>query len=307
MSRNYHRTALSSWEEWKRKCAIKLCSDLSREDLVSFVEPQLISAFGKVFPDQAAFLTNLCENRWSGGGAFHFFETYMHSVSGQSGKRWKDWTFLRAAENKDDPLETAIEKCVSCCLSTAVLRRMTEDLKSDASAARLVGVKVRSLSEPISGGDAPADLFSITMDLAQPDPADEVALRELIEIGHEEAEKEFGGMPWDTRVAVLATALGISLDSPEVKTAAGKGKSVLYTRVNLKKEDQRRIGRSACSRLWLKFRDSVLARWPQEDLRTVDLLADAYVQELQKLVVEWGTSEKSLEPLFSIEKEALEH
>lgn len=300
MSKQFHKTSVPEWSEWKQKCAIDLCSEPCRESLVLFVGPQLIKKYEKVCPGRALPST---DTRHKGGGArtaFHFLETYMHSVSSVTGKRWKDWLFERAAMNTDDSPEEAIEKIVSTCLDNAVLRRMTEAEEDDGFAARSKGATAISMDAPI--GEESGTLADILGDLASPDVADQAGLNELIEIGRSEATVYFEKMPHPERIAVLASAWDLSLDSPMVKRAAGKGKSVLYDSVNLPKEEQLQLGRSFCSRLWLDFRTEIQARWPEEDGRTLELLADAFIQGLGNTAIEWGKSEKSLEPLFSQEQ-----
>lgn len=302
MSEVFHKTSWPEWVEWKKECAISLCSESTRESLVNFVGPQLIKKYRRVCPGRTV---PLIDSREGGGGArtgFHFFEAYMHSVSSKSGKRWKDWLFQRAAMNTADTPEVAIEKAVSACLDTAVLRRMTEGERDDATAARSKGESASSINVP-TGDEKTGTNEDFLMDLATPDPADEVALNELISIGHSEAATYFEKMSHPQRVAVLASALNLSLGMPEVTKVAGKGKSVLYDSVNLSKPEQRHLGRSFCSRIWLDFRQKFQAQCPKEDPRTLDLLGDAFVQELGNVVIEWGKSEKSLAFLFSQEED----
>lgn len=297
VSAHFHKTSWAEWVEWKKKCAIDLCSEPSRESLVLFVGPQLIKKYHEVCPGRTLPLIDTRKEKGGARTGFHFFETYMHSVSSGTGKRWKDWLFQRAAMNTENSPEVAIEKEVSTCLNNAVLRRMTEGEEDDATAARSKGENVISINAPTGEERTYEDILN---DLATPNPADEAALNELITIGRSEAAIHLGKIPRYQRIAVLASALNLSLGMPEVTTAAGKGKSALYDSVNLPKQEQRQMGRSFCSRFWQDFRRRIESQYPNEDRRTLDLLSDAFVQELGNAAIEWGKSEKSLAPLFSL-------
>lgn len=309
------RTSWEDWVEWKEKCAVDLCGEEVKDRLVRFVGPQLINQFKRVCPGRQLPTVDSREDGTAARSGFHFFETYMHCTSGNTGKRWKDWLFERSKINVSDPPHVAVEKQVSATLKNAVLRMMTEGEENEDQAARgkksdhtsdeqkaCGAISLQSSGGHDDGSGEGGELFDFLEDLASPDPADEAALRELIEIGREEARKYVEDMPGDERVAVLASVLGISLAHPSIQTVATKSKSMLYDLVNLKKAEQDRLGRTFCTAQWRLFRDKIGRRWPLEDARTLDLLADAFVQALGEEILAWGKSEKSLKVLFDLEK-----
>lgn len=275
-----HKTTIHSWEEWKHKCALALCSEPTRAELAGFVGPILRSKIRAWDPN-----ASLSPGRSEGdteADFFHLFESYMHTTSSATGKRWKDWLFAGTARGKDSN-ETAIERMVCSCLST-----IAEDvyLKEGPGKLKRAGGTTVSFDEPaIEDGDPIGQLLA---DPAAPDPSQEAEIAELREIAREEAARVFPGLEWPLRIVLLAQAMDRKLNEPIFAELAGRSQSTLY---QLFKDFP------------IKLEAELAERFSSQDTRTLRLLAIFTIQELGREILSWARSEKSCAPLFISEGE----
>ncbi len=273
------KTKLESWQEWKRKCALKPCSDAAKEDLSSFGGPIIVGLCRKFDPD----LTIPSESnvdRW------HLFESYMHLRSGTTGKRWKDWLFEKAAGSTDDPA-TVLEKEAYHCMWTTVLQFCNREGRSKE---RKVGQEVVSKDAPASDGPG-APLIGDSLQIpAWLDPASQAEWAELQEIAKTEADRHFAAMKEPPRVALLANALGLSLANPGIERIADRKSSVLYDYL---------------TKLPSEIRLTIDRDYSSEDVRTVDALIALTIETLRELSLIWGKSEKRMEPLFVLAEDTM--
>lgn len=301
---------LSTWLSWKRNCALDLCEEEEKAQLAAFVGPILINRWAS--QSRGISIENLgSAARPPHLAAFHYFETYMHSSSGATGKKWKDWLFAKSEQRPEEqPQHEAIKALVIRLLGNAVLTSMMKDEVSwrpklrkaadgEAKTAELVFVSMHEPQEADGKTWSVEDLLP-TATYAQPD--NEAALKELEAEGYAFAKSYFENVDFVTRVAFLAATLGIGLAEEVVEEVAGKKKSVLYARLELPKDKQieqvpppgRRF-----SALWLELRTALGSRWTKEDKLTLDLLADFALVALSEINFSWAGTEKRCEPLFS--------
>lgn len=267
-----HTTRIESWKEWKRECAIQLCSEATKDDLSSFAAPVIGGLYHKFDRDLQVPVSS---DRW------HLFETYMHATSSKTGKRWKDWLFEKADGSNDDPA-IVLEKEANCCMGSVILKICQKEGRAkDIKAGRTVV----STDEPVSGG---ADSPTIGSTLAAPkwmDPASQAEWKELQEIAIFVAEFHIAGMERPQKVALIANTLGISLDDPTVKATAQRGKDALYRYVNQIPDD---------------IRATIESKYESEDSETIDALFALTVNALRECILIWGKSERSIEPFFRL-------
>lgn len=274
MSR-FEKTHRNSWEEWKRCCAIDLCGSEAKNNLCTYGAQVVSQLWRKCSPDIAPpFDSN--QQRW------HLFEVHMHTESGKTGKRWKDWLFERA-ENSSDDFATVLEKMTYVCMRTTVNQLCSNEGHLKAHMAR---VRLTDWDAPLfKETDSHATFGDNHAGNPWEDPAQTAAWNELREIAQQEAADLFKSLDLAARTSLLADCLGISLDEPAVTKLAGKGKTVLYTRLT---KTAKQAG------------DSLREKYSAEDARTLDLLVALTQESLQEASILWGKSEKLAEPLFIV-------
>jgi hypothetical protein len=303
---------LSTWLSWKRNCALDLCTAEEQSQLASFIGPILIKHWEKHSRGVSILNFSPDDRRSPLHTAFHYFETYMHSTSGATGKRWKDWLFARAEGRwQDQPYEEALKANVIQILGNAVLVSMMKgevywkpDLRKSVDGAKKSAAAVFvSFDDPHKEEEQSWKVQDFLPAATHSRPDNEAALNELQIEGNSFAEKYFEKIDFVTRVALLAATLGISLSESVVEHAVGKKKSVLYGRLELSKEKQLQFipapGRRF-SALWLEIRSELAKQWPREEKITLDLLTDFSLEALSEVNFRWAESEKRCEPLFSL-------
>jgi hypothetical protein len=271
-----HHPQISSWEEWKARCALALCGPDTQADLMAFVSPILAAKVRRLDP-----LIQLSPGKAQGdqsGDYFHFFESYMHCTSGVTGKRWKDWLFQVMARSGDSN-QAALEKAVCSCLRTIAGKICLDEGTGRASAA---SVHVVSSDAPISDGSDP--LAALLADESAPDPSCEAELAELREIAQSEADARFPAVAHPLRVGLLSLVLGRKLTDPAFAAAAGRSLSTLYAQLE---------------KFPAVLRDELADKYESEEPRTIQLLTLFTVQELGKRIFSWAESEISCQPLFT--------
>ncbi len=274
----FHKTQRNSWEEWKERCAVKLCGADSRKDLCLYGGPVISRLWNRLNPDfNQPFDTD--EQRW------HVFESYMHLCSGKTGKRWKDWLFEKA-ENSSDDFVTVLEKEAHECMATTVRKFVSAE---GYRKARREGVYLKSIHEPASphaGSDI--TIGDNIRGNSWENPASQAAWAELRAIAHSYAVNMFNTLDHPGKVAVLADRLGISLADQHVIKFAGVMKSVLYDR--LKKE---KLSSAVREKLHEDYNSS-------EDPQTVEALVGLTMEAVGIAGITWGKLENSAKPLFKV-------
>lgn len=275
-------TEISSWLEWKDRCALHLCGPEAQAQLAAYGGPAIRRLLKTADPDLDPGLSGADGNGpQSELRHWHLFEAYMHTGSRTTSKRWKDWLFERAACSGSER-SAALEKVAYCCMRTAV-RSFCE--KEGHAKERRKGQRHVSLDQPDGHGERltynGADPLSLMVT-----PEDEAALAQLKELADGWARSRFDAINPTLRVAMLATALNLSLALPEVAAAANCKKTKLYE------------ARTAIPQTVAEIRKCLESEYPKDDPETRELLVRMVIQSLFELCVAAGRAEKSCAALF---------
>ena len=298
MSADFHHPSEESWIEWKQRCALTLCREGTRSDLLSFGVPPIKNRFkefnlGRLIPEENTELQ-----------CWHFLESYMHEVSSVSGKRWKDWLFEKPWGKQGT---TLLEKMLQCCIETAVDRHLKLEGEVKTKLVEKGFISLEYLQPIISveaesphflpiGREEKRDFQRASEDYSN-DPSNDAGLAELRIIGRHLAETYFSEIPLHARVAILADSLGISLANPTVEAAAGRKSSVLYSVLNTPKTSKTGMT-GKYGQLFDDLETLALNKYQNDDQKTFDLLIAAAILSLRDITFLWGKSEKSIETLF---------
>ena len=304
MKPDFHHPKLDSWSEWKDRCAIRLCGNETKGDLLKFGVPRIIGRFAE-FNLKRLLVFEAGDTEIK---CWHFFESYMHDVSKTTGKRWKDWLFEKAALSTD-PATTVLEKESQYCIKTAVDRHLREEGEIKSTIVERGSITMETfLSSREDQTDA--RLPHITKDEKRsfdsesegrsPDPGEEVGRKELRLIARALAQEYFTGLEHHARVAILADSMDISLKNPVVEAAAGRKSSVLYACLNSAKSS--RNGKPGkYGQVFIELRGLADKKYESDDPDTFNFLIAAAILALSEIAYLWGKSEKSLKDLFSLE------
>ena len=271
-----HHPKMTSWEEWKARCALDLCEADAQADLLAFISPILAAKVSRMDPH-----VHLSPGREKGDQQrdfFHLFESYMHCTSGTTGKRWKDWLF-QVTSRSNDSNQMALEKAACACLRTIAAKICLDEGSGRASAA---SVHLVSSDAPISESSDP--LAALLADESAPDPACEAEVAELRELASSEAESRFPSIAHPMRIALLSLVLEKKLTDPAFAAVAGRSPSTLYAQLE---------------KFPATLRDELSESFESEDPRTIRLLTLFTIQELGKKIILWAQSEISCRPLFT--------
>ena len=272
MSR-FTKTHKDSWEDWKELCAIDNCGIDARDNLGTYGWTVLSKLWRKFSPDMGLPF-ELNQDYW------RHFESYMHTISGKTGKRWKDWLFERAEFSNDD-FVTVLEKEVYACMRTVVIKLCSNEGQFKAFIAK---VRLTHLDAPLSPLGNPHATIGATLS-APDDTRQNAEWNDLCGIAREEANDLFLTLDRKSRAALLADSLKISLDESAVKKLAGAKKTTLYSR--LKETHQQAEAK-------------LQKTYSTEDLRTLQELLSLTKEALRSASFLWGKSEKLAEPLFTL-------
>lgn len=266
-------TALDSWVEWKRLCALDLCSTGARHQLRQFGYTRF-----RKFVETHAARTNAKTRRpllagMDDAGAWHLFETRVTVKATGQGKRYKDWIFARIARSPDPPI-VVIQSGATLIMRDAVREYLAHEFSPR---------NVTSLDAPLPGAGGTLTVGDLLP--GSPDPVDSAAEREYRAMAVRHAEDAFRDMTPRERIAVLATRIGLPLSHHVVESVARSGKSML----------------SDAYRDWLRhIGQAMKRRYPDDDGESVLALTLMTVEHVKELTFSWGKSEMALAPLFYI-------
>ena len=256
--------------EWKRRCALDLCSENAQADLSAFGARRFHAAVRTC--QAAARLRDCGALAFEAREIWHLFETYLQVNPARAGKRYKDWLFARVEGSPDSPLDV-IQGGATLLMRTVV----REHLRQEYSPPNTV-----SLNAPLpEAGDE-----SLTFEDLLPgqlDPAWDVEIREFRALAARLAQRQVAEMTPRERVAALAKALGLSLAHPAVEKAAGCRKSVVN---------------AAYAGFVKRVQERIKADFPGEDASAIRLLLILTLGEVHDRVLTWGKSEKSCAHFF---------
>lgn len=222
-------TTVEHWREWQWAASLAQCSAETRTALQAFVwqrwQKYLRACGGEANPERGE-LTR--EEVW------HRFEAdcFSHAPAGHAS--YKDWLFDRLLTHTGPPKDV-IESGVSLRV-----RDVVRDYLSKEGRTRLPGEKdpAPSMEGPVPGTDGALtldDLIGVDFDVRN-----QVALREYLRLGQEEAAALFGLFDERERLVLAADGLGMPLSHPEIEELAGRKRTVLYRTLKSVAYDVRR-------------------------------------------------------------------
>lgn len=264
--------AKESWEEWKERCAIGLCTQPVQNELCNFAGIHIARYLRRY-----AYKTNTrCEqSNLAGSDAWHLFETYLTVRNTRQGKKYKDWLFARLPGTGRDDREALAGGAVLLMRDVA-----REHLRRECMPSNTL-----SLNSPVTGLDQKTNLTLEDLLPGTIDPHDEVATREFKRLATMHAREFFAEMNRREKVAFLAKDLGISLADRAVEKAAGCRKTAL-------------------SRSYREFvlnaARGIKKYYSTEDSNAVKILTVMTLQEIKERVRAWADSSKDLRRFFSI-------
>lgn len=203
-------TRLEHWTEWKRLCALDLCSRPARTALTAFARLR----FSRYTAKYIANRTFRFDDAW------HLFEAHMTIKQTGQGKRYKDWLFGRLKYSEDPPVDIIQGG------ATLIMRDVVRDFLSKESAAQ----NTISLDKPLDDDGSPLTMLDlIAADNSTFDRVCELEYQRLADVHARDLYPDTGRR---NTAALLAKQAGVALSHPLVEAAAGCRKSVLNDSYN---------------------------------------------------------------------------
>lgn len=262
---------LHSWMEWKKICALGLCSEETQSRLRKFGSVRFrkfLSQYATGTSVRSTYHVDLdAEDAW------HLLETRLMINTTKRGKRYKDWLFARVKYSDDPPIDV-IQGGASLIMRDAV----REFLKREFSPRNTV-----SLSMPLAEGESGGTLTLEDLLPGDADPSCQAALREYEELAREHAKAAFGEMSRRERLAITAREIGVSLAHSLIEKAAGCRKSVLN---------------SSYHGFMRRTAERLKAEYPDDDNESVLWLTLITINNVKKSVLEWAKSENACAGFF---------
>jgi len=267
---------LACWIEWKKACALDLCSARSQAVLQEFAGRRFTTFFQRCAASGAGAAHRGLSASASGSDrdAWHLFETHLVLKSTQGGKRYKDWLFAQARMGHAGAFD-AIQGGATLIMRDVVREYLRREYRPRAHV---------SLQTPVASAEEGGSPMSL-QDLlpGSVDPAREAALREYEALAAEHAADVFEGLSRHERVAVLARTLGISFAHPTVAQAAGRGRTVLG---------------GAYQSVLRGIQTALRERYMGDDPESIRHLRLMTVLALKNLACAWGKSEGGCPEFF---------
>jgi hypothetical protein len=216
-------TQASDWVEWKKTCAYLNCSEDAKSRLGGFGVTRIRKWLSKISGMDKVFCQSDKEEQKL--QAWQYLDTFIVEKNNRGGlklkgaiegKACKEWLFdqegLRTVED--------IERYLTNGFFRAAAQEYAKSNK----------VSPISLNQPISNSEE-----SITWEEQLNDGAinisEELILKELAEFLREIVHDEFDSLKEKTKIAILGSALELSLDNDTIKELTDIEKSALYDRV----------------------------------------------------------------------------
>jgi hypothetical protein len=256
---------LDSWMEWKRQCALDLCTPEVRGGLTRFAGDRFRSLLVRLDCGLSAPAPR---------EAWHLFETHLTVTSTRGGKRYKDWLFARVADSADPPVDVIQGG------ATLILRDVVRNyLRNEAPRTDTLSLDAPAWGEG-TGALTFVDLLPDSLD-----PADEIALRDYEALARKHAADGFAASTRRERVLLLASELGVPFYRKQVEDAAGCRKTALHASY---RDLVMRIGRG------------LTREYADDDSESVLALTLMTLSHMKKAAREWALAEKSFSDLFNM-------
>jgi len=207
-------TEYGAWREWHLRCALDLCSQSVSRELAGFA----LARFHKYARRYAARTNNEAAGLAQVGEreAWHRFETHLLIRNTREGKAYKEWLMARGTDS--DPARRELIESGASLIIREVVR---ECIRTECSPATAV-----SLDAPFPGSGSGSAPF-IEFLPGGIDPSETAALREMEILARRHASEILAQIDRREKAALLARASKKSFGAPEVRKAAGCGKSRL--------------------------------------------------------------------------------
>ena len=206
-------TKSDDWIQWKQTCAYKRCSEEARDRLGKFGWKRMskrLLALGLQEQFKRDHDTDPASASWHWVDSHVIFKGTLHQ------RPYKDALFEMC------PTVSEIEKYTSKATFRAAAKEFGRYYAKGAAAV--------SLDRPTENDDG-NDLYN---SFSAPDalpPEDQLEFREFAEFFEQEASTVFNELEEVTKIAILASSLGLSLDNTIVNELAGLQHTTLYDRV----------------------------------------------------------------------------
>jgi hypothetical protein len=214
-------TKACDWQEWKQTCAYSNCNEDSRSRLGKFGLARIYKWLSRIegMAKQFSRSGNPEKEAW------HWLDTYIiqkdsrgrTKVGGAKiGKACKEWLFdcegLRTVQD--------IERY----FTNGFFRAAAKEYAKNNSLSSI------SLNQPLAGAEDGTELGDL-LPISCADAGQKLDFSEFINFITQVLDSEFLKLKEITKVALLGSALDISLDNEVIKKLTGKGKSALYDQV----------------------------------------------------------------------------
>ncbi|MDP6526240.1 MAG: hypothetical protein QGI24_02810 [Kiritimatiellia bacterium] len=266
------KAQIQNWFEWKRQCALALCSPCTRHVLRQFAHARFRYYVAKYL--HRTNLRNPAVISVEDRQAWHLFESHLELKTTRRGKAYKNWLLSRANEDEEGAIQ-ALESGASLIVRDVVREFMRKEISPP---------RTMSLSRPLN------DDFARPMTMAdllpgEIDPTSKVEMREYSELAGGHAGDAFDDMKRREKIAVFCRSMGISLAHHVVAEITGCRKSSLSNSY-----------RDAITRI----ASHIQHKYVKEDSESVKTLTLMTVQIVKEKVVAWAKLEKSCARLFKV-------
>ena len=215
------KTQKSDWTDWKKTCAYLNCSPESQSRLGDFGVSRMLKWLGRVEGMTKMFYASEdCKKE-----AWQWLDVHIIQKDSRGGTRIggakeakasKDWLFdsegLLTVED--------IEKYFTQGFFRAAAQEYARSNRSSSI----------SLDQPISNSQEGVTLGELLGD-GSSEIGHQLDLSEFMKLLRKTTDEEFTKLKEISKVAILGSSLGISLDNELIKEITGKGKSALYDHV----------------------------------------------------------------------------
>ncbi len=204
-------TTVTAWIEWKKLCALDLCSQETVSALRSFTKLRFERLLNRYYHETS----QAPDNPW------HLFETHMTVTQTRQGKCYKDWLFARLEHSSDSDINV-LEGGASLIMRDVV----REYLRQECTRPKTI-----SLDKTLNNEFSACTLLDLLA--AEQDTIDAVCLLEYENRAASHVEKLMPNLTERESIALLAKYMGISLVHPRVLKVAGC-KPTAFTQTYLK-------------------------------------------------------------------------
>jgi hypothetical protein len=256
----------TKWEEWHHECDLIKCSHETQTSLIEQVD-RVFSWYVRILDPELELKHQRDELPYS----WTFFEEKMRAGTTRDGKRYKDALLM-------------------CGISQTVKLRCRDLARELVGFTRKKVVQgavsmETSISENEDGPVTLHDLLSLSVD-----PSQEAYFRMLAADAERFGRLVFDSLSLREKLALLVRALDLNPSDESVEVTVGCKKTMLYAACSAIRERMERVARSELS---------------GEDEQIYELVATAGMHVLEELALNWGGSEKSAEPLFMLQANAM--